>query len=120
MAVQTPNTIDLFSIGIHKRAFRNLSPSALYKLALEAKDDSAISSTGALISFSGAKTGRSPKDKRIVKNPASENDIWWGKVNIPFAAASHKANRDLAVRYLNEAETFTCWTATPVGTKNTA
>ena len=104
MAVQTPNTIDLFSIGIHKRAFRNLSPSALYKLALEAKDDSAISSTGALISFSGAKTGRSPKDKRIVKNPASENDIWWGKVNIPFAAASHKANRDLAVRYLNEAE----------------
>ena len=49
MAVQTPNTIDLFSIGIHKRAFRNLSPSALYKLALEAKDDSAISSTGALI-----------------------------------------------------------------------
>ena len=55
MAVQTPNTIDLFSIGIHKRAFRNLSPSALYKLALEAKDDSAISSTGALISFSGAK-----------------------------------------------------------------
>ena len=104
MAVQTPNTIDLFSIGIHKRAFRNLSPSALYKLALEAKDDSAISSTGALISFSGAKTGRSPKDKRIVKNPASENDIWWGKINIPFAAASHKANRDLAVRYLNEAE----------------
>ena len=120
MAVQTPNTIDLFSIGIHKRAFRNLSPSALYKLALEAKDDSAISSTGALISFSGAKTGRSPKDKRIVKNPASENDIWWGKINIPLPPLHTRPTASWRCAISMKRKTSMCWTATPAGTKNTA
>ena len=27
--------------------------------------------------FAGAKTGRSPRDKRVVRDPASEKDIWW-------------------------------------------
>jgi phosphoenolpyruvate carboxykinase (ATP) len=44
----------------------------------------AITSTGALTAYSGKKTGRSPMDKRIVKEPTSENDIWWGPVNKPM------------------------------------
>ena len=28
------------------------------------------------------KTGRSPNDKRIVEDPQSGGDIWWGSVNI--------------------------------------
>jgi ATP-dependent phosphoenolpyruvate carboxykinase len=39
---------------------------------------SGISSTGALTAYSGAKTGRSPSDKRIVKEETSENEIWYG------------------------------------------
>ena len=35
-----------------------------------------IVSSGALATLSGAKTGRTPKDKRVVREPASENDIW--------------------------------------------
>jgi len=46
---------------------------------------SAIASSGALTAYSGAKTGRSPSDKRIVKEPSSENEIWWGPVNKPMA-----------------------------------
>lgn len=45
---------------------------------------SAITSTGALTAFSGAKTGRSPLDKRIVKEATSENEVWWGPVNRPM------------------------------------
>jgi phosphoenolpyruvate carboxykinase (ATP) len=41
-----------------------------------------ISSSGALINFSGKKTGRSPKDKRIVYEETSKDHIWWGPVNI--------------------------------------
>ena len=37
----------------------------------------AITSSGALTAYSGTKTGRSPLDKRIVKEPSSENDIWY-------------------------------------------
>lgn len=40
-----------------------------------------MTSTGALTAYSGAKTGRSPSDKRVVKEPGSEKDVWWGPVN---------------------------------------
>lgn len=46
---------------------------------------SAISSSGALTAYSGKKTGRSPLDKRIVQEPGSEKDIWWGPVNKPMS-----------------------------------
>ena len=45
----------------------------------------AITSSGALTAYSGKKTGRSPQDKRIVKEPTSEKDIWWGPVNKPMS-----------------------------------
>ena len=37
----------------------------------------AITDSGALTAYSGKKTGRSPLDKRIVKEETSENDIWY-------------------------------------------
>lgn len=46
---------------------------------------SAITSTGALTAYSGAKTGRSPLDKRIVKEESSEKEVWWGPVNKPMS-----------------------------------
>lgn len=49
----------------------------------------------------GLKTGRSPADKRIVEEPSSKDDIWWGKVNIPFAERAYLTNRERAVDYLN-------------------
>ena len=48
----------------------NLPPSALYEHAIRYDKDASIADNGALVAYSGAKTGRSPKDKRIVKNPA--------------------------------------------------
>lgn len=59
----------------------NPSVSALYEDALVYETGSAITSTGAMTAYSGSKTGRSPLDKRVVKEPSSENDIWWGPVN---------------------------------------
>jgi ATP-dependent phosphoenolpyruvate carboxykinase len=62
----------------------NPSVATLYEDALVYETGSAITSTGALTAYSGAKTGRSPLDKRMVKEPGSENDIWWGPVNKPM------------------------------------
>lgn len=59
----------------------NPSVAALYEDALVYETGSAMTSTGALTAYSGAKTGRSPSDKRIVKEPGSEKDVWWGPVN---------------------------------------
>jgi phosphoenolpyruvate carboxykinase (ATP) len=45
---------------------RNLAPAKLYAEAIREEPDCAIADSGALIAYSGAKTGRSPKDKRVV------------------------------------------------------
>jgi phosphoenolpyruvate carboxykinase (ATP) len=80
---------------------RNASPAVLYEEALRNEKGSAISSTGALICSSIPKTGRSPKDKRIVKEPESEKDIWWGEINIPISKTTFLTNRERAIDYLN-------------------
>lgn len=63
----------------------NPSVAALYEDALVYETGTAITSSGALTAYSGAKTGRSPSDKRIVKEPSSENEVWWGPVNKPMS-----------------------------------
>lgn len=80
---------------------RNLAPAELYTLAIREDPQCAIADTGALIAYSGAKTGRSPKDKRIVREPASENDVWWGNVNIAIDDATFNINLERAKDYLN-------------------
>lgn len=60
---------------------RNAPVAQLYEDAIR-NEGAIISSSGALINFSGKKTGRSPKDKRIVYEETSKDDIWWGSVNI--------------------------------------
>ena len=75
---------------------RNLPPSALYEHAIRFEKDARIAEGGALVAYSGAKTGRSPKDKRVVKNAASEKDVWWGPVNIPLDPNAFAINRERA------------------------
>ena len=55
------------------------------------------------------KTGRSPKDKRVVKNAVSENDTWWGAVNIPLDPHTFDINRQRAQDYLNTHERLYCF-----------
>jgi Phosphoenolpyruvate carboxykinase len=52
---------------------RNLAPAELYAEAIREEPGCTIADTGALIAYSGAKTGRSPKDKRVVRKPASDD-----------------------------------------------
>ena len=80
---------------------RNLSRPALYEIALRSEKGTAISDVGALLVYSGEKTGRSPKDKRVVKHPDSENNIDWGEINIELDEHTFMVNRERAMDYLN-------------------
>eukprot|EP01027_Heterolobosea_sp_BB2_P026996 GEZU01042148.1.p1 GENE.GEZU01042148.1~~GEZU01042148.1.p1 ORF type:complete len:587 (+),score=241.51 GEZU01042148.1:203-1963(+) len=94
--------IDLEDQGIGcQQILRNPSVPILYEYALQREKGSAITSTGALVTRSGAKTGRSPKDKRIVEEPSTQDDVWWGPVNIPLEDHVFMINRERAVDYLN-------------------
>jgi len=65
---------------------RNLSPAALYEHAIR-RDEAAIVSSGALTAATGRHTGRSPKDKFFVKEPSSQDAIWWHPGNQPISIA---------------------------------
>jgi phosphoenolpyruvate carboxykinase (ATP) len=88
-----------YGIGVAD-VWRNAAPARLYEAAI-ARDKSFVSAAGALVTRSGSKTGRCPKDKRIVEHPASSPDIWWGDVNIKLAEETFLTNRERAIDFLN-------------------
>jgi len=83
--------------------YRNLSAPQLYELALAFEPGTHITSSGALATRSGAKMGRSPKDKRVVRDPEVEKDLWWGKASPNFVMddKTFLTNRERAIDYLN-------------------
>jgi phosphoenolpyruvate carboxykinase (ATP) len=105
--------MSIFSLASHQLTVtdvcRNLPPSSLYEHAIRYEKDASIAENGALVAYSGAKTGRSPKDKRVVKDPASESHVWWGQVNIPCDAHTFAINRQRALDYLNTRERLYCF-----------
>ncbi len=54
----------------------NLEEDALYEAAI-ARHEAKAAATGALAAYTGAHTGRSPKDKFIVRDALTENSVWW-------------------------------------------
>ncbi|HEY4284179.1 MAG TPA: phosphoenolpyruvate carboxykinase (ATP), partial [Chthoniobacterales bacterium] len=106
----TPASFSLAEHGLNvSEIHHNLPPSALYEDAIRFEKDATIAENGALVAYSGVKTGRSPKDKRVVENPASKNDIWWGTVNIPCDERTFQINRQRALDYLNTQERLYCF-----------
>src|SRR5262245_64779916 len=87
----------------------NPPASLLYEHAIRYEKDASIAENGALVAYSGVKTGRSPKDKRVVKHPNSEADVWWGAVNIPLDEHSFAINRERAHDYLNTRDRLYCF-----------
>ncbi len=95
--------LDKYGIDVD-RVIRNAPPARLYEEAILHEPGTAITSTGALIARSGEKTGRSPKDKRLVDHPDSSQDIWWGDINIKLDEHVFLLNRQRARDYLNTHE----------------
>ena len=112
-AVEILRSNNIFRLKDHEldvaEVHRNLPPSSLYEHAIRFEKDASIAENGALVAYSGVKTGRSPKDKRVVKHPGSEKDVWWGPVNIPCDARTFAVNRQRAIDYLNSRERLYCF-----------
>ena len=61
---------------------------------------------GALAVTTGKHTGRAPKDKFVVRAPATENSIWWGEVNRPFEPARFEELGQRLREHLARRDTF--------------
>jgi phosphoenolpyruvate carboxykinase (ATP) len=57
---------------------------------------------GPFCSVTSPHTGRSPNDKFLVKEPSSEGDVDWGKVNQPFSEAQFETLLADIRAYLND------------------
>jgi len=99
--------LNMEDVGIHLQSIlRNPEAAFLVEAALLEDSDSKLTATGALSVRSGAKTGRCPKDKRIVSEASSAQDIWWARNpkdggNIALDEQAFMINRERAVDYLN-------------------
>lgn len=64
-----------------------------------------LTTTGAVAVDTGIFTGRSPKDRYIVKDFTTEKTIWWdGKINKPVCGETWNHCKHLAINQLNSAK----------------
>jgi phosphoenolpyruvate carboxykinase (ATP) len=83
----------------------NLSEPVLYMHSLR-REEGVLAEGGPLVVDTGRHTGRSPNDKFVVREPGSEDRIWWGKVNQPLEEANYDGLRDKVTAYLGSRELY--------------
>ena len=71
-----------FDTGRDSRSYFNLSRAALAELAV-VRGEGRFAANGAVAVETGTRTGRSPKDRFIVRHPDTEAQIDWGPINLP-------------------------------------
>jgi len=95
---------DLKSIDITNPSIKwNLSPAKLIQETIE-KEQGSLERSGALVIDTGKFTGRSPKDRFIVKDSITEDKVDWGDVNIPFSSEDFDKLYDKVTAHLNDQE----------------
>lgn len=89
-----------------RRVFAGLDNQELIDAATR-QDEGRLTKTGAIAVTTGTFTGRSPKDKYIVEEPTSKDDVWWGNVNHPMTAETFDALHDEVRAYLDGQVVYT-------------
>lgn len=83
----------------HTQNYINLSAKELIEIAL-ARGEGELASNQALVVKTGARTGRSPKDRFIVRNQATETQVDWNQINQPISPDKFDALWNKALHYL--------------------
>ena len=104
-AQQQETGLEVHGITNVTRVYWNLSVPALYEEAVRRRE-ALISVDGPIVCRTGQHTGRSPNDKFIVREPSSEERVWWSKVNRPIEAAHFDALHQHMLNYCEGKELF--------------
>src|SRR5437762_2331762 len=83
-----PGTYGLAAHGLHNinAIYSDLAAPQLVEQALQRREGT-LAANGALVVRTGQFTGRSPKDKFIVRDELTDPTVQWGPVNQPMSPA---------------------------------
>ena len=101
----SPSSLDKHGLRHSGAAFWNLTPAALYEESVR-RGEGLVVQGGPLAVITKPHTGRSPNDKFVVKEQASDATVWWGNVNQPFEPAKFDALHQALLRHLEPQDLF--------------
>lgn len=97
--------LDNYGIKEASKVYWNLTTPELYE-EITRRNEGVLSAHGALIVDTGEHTGRAAKDKAIVREPVSEDQVFWGEVNKDFSQDKFNALKDRMMAHANGRELF--------------
>jgi phosphoenolpyruvate carboxykinase (ATP) len=97
--------LDNYGITEAGTVYWNLNTPELYEVIAQ-RGEGLFSDHGALIVDTGEHTGRAAKDKAIVREPSSEDKVWWGEVNKEFSQEKFNAVKERMMAHLKERDLF--------------
>ncbi|MGJ5642222.1 phosphoenolpyruvate carboxykinase (ATP) [Formosa sp. S-31] len=83
----------------------NLPPEELQKITLD-KNMGTETENGTLCVNTGKFTGRSPKDRYLVKDDYTKDKVWWGRINKPISPENFELLYDEITNYLSGKELY--------------
>src|SRR5947208_8201403 len=103
-SVATESRTELANQGLNPRGevHWNLIAPELFQAAAR-RGEGEFADMGPFVAVTTPHTGRSPNDKFVVKEPTSEKDVDWGKVNQPLSTEKYQLLLKDVRSYLNDA-----------------
>ena len=83
----------------------NLQPALLYEEVIR-RGEAMTAENGPLVIYTGKCTGRSPNDKFFVREPSSQEHVWWGKTNKAFDPDKFEHLKGRILDYFSHKELF--------------
>lgn len=77
--------LEILGLRNLRKVYWNLPNEALYEEIIF-RQEGRITHQGPLVVYTGKHTARAANDKFIVREPSSENHVWWGEYNRPYSS----------------------------------
>src|ERR1041385_7970480 len=97
--------LDEYGIKSPARVYWNLNTPELYE-EIARRNEGVLSNHGVILVDTGEHTGRSAKDKAIVREPGSEDKVFWGDVNKDFPQDKFNALKERMMAHATGRELF--------------
>ncbi len=105
MTTNVATGLEQHGIGAAGNVYWNLTTPVLYMHALR-RDEGVLAHGGPLVVDTGRHTGRSAEDKFVVREPGSEERIWWGRINQPLDEDHYEGLRRKVLAHLSAGDLY--------------